>query len=148
MFEKKKCNYRGQNEKEKHMNSVHIFLLKIQTSALLFMRLIDLCLSAGAVVKLQCNNTKKGPWEEEAKTDGQGQFVVRPRKVSTWGIHKCKLFMVSSPNADCYTPRFDGPWKLGFPLTAVNTTTSPPADLQYYTTSQPLLYYYYWPDCY
>lgn len=101
---------------------------------------------AGAVVKLQCNNTNKGPWEEEVKANENGEFLVMPTKVSSWGIHKCKLFMVSSSNINCYTPRYDGPWNLGFPLTAANTTSPP--DVQYYTTSQRLLYYYYWPDCY
>ncbi|KAH6773692.1 hypothetical protein C2S52_003403, partial [Perilla frutescens var. hirtella] len=97
---------------------------------------------AGAVVKLQCNNTNKG-WEEQTQTEEKGSFLMMPNKVTTWGIHKCKLFLVSSPRPDCILP---SPWKLGFPLTA---TTTPPSTstLQYFTTAAPLLYYYYWPHC-
>ncbi|KAH6801799.1 hypothetical protein C2S51_033245 [Perilla frutescens var. frutescens] len=54
----------------------------------------------GAVVKLQCNNTKQG-WEQEATTDNNGSFTFRPEKVTTWGAHKCRVALVSSPRADC-----------------------------------------------
>ncbi|KAH6798561.1 hypothetical protein C2S51_035045 [Perilla frutescens var. frutescens] len=54
----------------------------------------------GAVVKLQCNNTKRG-WEEETTTDNKGSFTFMPEKVTTWGAHKCKVFLVSSPRPDC-----------------------------------------------
>ncbi|KAG6393700.1 hypothetical protein SASPL_144267 [Salvia splendens] len=70
----------------------------------------------GAVVKLQCNNTNKGPWELETKTDGNAHFLFTPERVSSWGAHKCRIFLVSSPSSDCIAPignpYFDDtPWK-------------------------------------
>ncbi|XP_042031075.1 pollen allergen Che a 1-like [Salvia splendens] len=60
----------------------------------------------GAVVKLQCNNTNKGPWELETKTDGNARFLFKPERerVSSWGAHKCRIFLVSSPWSDCTAP--------------------------------------------
>ncbi|KAL1537864.1 hypothetical protein AAHA92_30338 [Salvia divinorum] len=102
----------------------------------------------GAVVKLQCNNTNKGPWELETKTDGNAHFLFKPERVSSWGAHKCRIFLVSSPRSDCIAPignpYFDDtPWKSGFVLIKTNTTSS----LQFYTTARTLLYYSYFPDC-
>ncbi|XP_073136317.1 non-classical arabinogalactan protein 30 [Henckelia pumila] len=58
---------------------------------------------AGAVVKLQCNNTKSHS-EEQTKTDKNGFFFFMPHKVTTSGSHKCKVFLVSSPLATCQDP--------------------------------------------
>ncbi|KAG6391982.1 hypothetical protein SASPL_146184 [Salvia splendens] len=55
----------------------------------------------GAVVKLQCNNRKKGSWEEQTETGGDGEFSFKPVKVTSWGAHKCNIFLVSSPRAVC-----------------------------------------------
>ncbi|XP_059670831.1 non-classical arabinogalactan protein 31 [Cornus florida] len=57
----------------------------------------------GAVVKLQCNNTKY-PLVQEAKTDKNGYFMLSPKKVTTYAFHKCKVFIVSSPMATCNKP--------------------------------------------
>ncbi|KAL3643440.1 hypothetical protein CASFOL_014255 [Castilleja foliolosa] len=60
---------------------------------------------AEAVVKLQCNNTKKHGVEEQARTDKNGYFLFMPAKrVTTMGFHKCKVFLVSSPVANCSVP--------------------------------------------
>ncbi|KAL6562123.1 hypothetical protein OROGR_003130 [Orobanche gracilis] len=55
---------------------------------------------AGAVVKLQCNNTKYG-LVEQTKTDKNGYFFFMPQKLTTAAFHKCKVFLVSSPVAAC-----------------------------------------------
>ncbi|KAL6567401.1 hypothetical protein OROGR_001069 [Orobanche gracilis] len=58
---------------------------------------------AGAVVKLQCNNTKYG-LVEQSKTDKNGYFFFMPHKLTTAAFHKCKIFLVSSPVAACSVP--------------------------------------------
>ncbi|KAL6546603.1 hypothetical protein OROMI_022324 [Orobanche minor] len=58
---------------------------------------------AGAVVKLQCNNTKYG-LVEQTKTDKNGYFFFMPQKLTTAAFHKCKVFLVSSPVAACNVP--------------------------------------------
>ncbi|KZV53255.1 pistil-specific extensin-like protein [Dorcoceras hygrometricum] len=58
---------------------------------------------SGAVVKLQCNNTKYH-LEEQATTDKNGFFFFMPKKVTTSGSHKCKVFLVSSPLSICKVP--------------------------------------------
>ncbi|KAI3456254.1 hypothetical protein Pfo_012917 [Paulownia fortunei] len=58
---------------------------------------------AGAVVKLQCNNTKYS-LVEQAKTDKNGYFFFMPQKLTTSGFHKCKVFLVSSPLPTCSVP--------------------------------------------
>ncbi|PIA36641.1 hypothetical protein AQUCO_03300089v1 [Aquilegia coerulea] len=58
----------------------------------------------GAVVRLQCNNTRI-PFELQAKTDKNGYFFLHTApKLSNYGIHKCKAFIVSSPLNSCRTP--------------------------------------------
>ncbi|KAL4626842.1 hypothetical protein ACB092_05G126000 [Castanea dentata] len=58
----------------------------------------------GAVVKFQCNNTKY-PLIETAKTDKNGYFfITAPKKITSFGAHKCKVFIVSSPLASCNKP--------------------------------------------
>ncbi|KAK1368683.1 Pistil-specific extensin-like protein [Heracleum sosnowskyi] len=58
----------------------------------------------GAVVKLQCNNTKY-PLVVQGKTDKNGYFTVNaPKKITTYGVHKCRVFVVSSPEKKCDKP--------------------------------------------
>ncbi|XP_042521038.1 non-classical arabinogalactan protein 30-like [Macadamia integrifolia] len=55
----------------------------------------------GAVVKLECNNTKHVK-TVEGETDKNGYFFIEgPKTVTTYGVHKCKVFLVSSPLALC-----------------------------------------------
>lgn len=59
---------------------------------------------AGAVVKFQCNNTKY-PLIQTAKTDKNGYFfITAPKTITSFGAHKCKVFLVSSPLASCNKP--------------------------------------------
>jgi hypothetical protein len=58
---------------------------------------------AGAVVKLQCNNTKYG-LVEKTETDKNGYFFFMPHKLTTMAFHKCKVFLISSPVANCSVP--------------------------------------------
>lgn len=58
----------------------------------------------GAVVKLQCNNTKY-PLVVQGKTDKNGYFTVNaPKTITTYGVHKCRVFVVSSPEKKCDKP--------------------------------------------
>ncbi|KAL9146379.1 hypothetical protein ABFS82_13G106200 [Erythranthe guttata] len=57
----------------------------------------------GAVVKLQCNNTKKG-FTEQLKTDKNGYFFFMPQNLTSSGSHKCKVSLVSSPLKNCTVP--------------------------------------------
>ncbi|KAL8113020.1 uncharacterized protein LOC141663588 [Apium graveolens] len=58
----------------------------------------------GAVVKLQCKNTRY-PVVVQTTTDKNGQFLINgPKTVSTYGYHKCKVFLVSSPDNACNIP--------------------------------------------
>jgi hypothetical protein len=57
----------------------------------------------GAVVKLQCNNSKKA-MEETKTTDKNGYFFFMPPKLTTSGSHKCKVFLISSPSKACSVP--------------------------------------------
>ncbi|XP_058198635.1 non-classical arabinogalactan protein 31-like [Rhododendron vialii] len=57
-----------------------------------------------ASVKLECNNTKR-PLVQEAKTDKNGYFyMMAPNSITTFGSHKCKVFLSSSPMATCNKP--------------------------------------------
>ncbi|PIN04388.1 hypothetical protein CDL12_23071 [Handroanthus impetiginosus] len=58
---------------------------------------------AGALVKLECNNTKYR-LVEQAKTDKNGYFFFMPQKLTTAGSHKCKVFLVSSSLTNCSVP--------------------------------------------
>ncbi|KAG6419141.1 hypothetical protein SASPL_121353 [Salvia splendens] len=58
---------------------------------------------AGAVVKLQCNNSKTS-MEEKKTSDKNGYFFFMPQKLTTSGSHKCKVFLISSPSAACNVP--------------------------------------------
>ncbi|CAA2983858.1 non-classical arabinogalactan 31-like [Olea europaea subsp. europaea] len=57
----------------------------------------------GAAVKLQCNNTKYH-LVEQVTTDKNGYFFIMPKMLTTAGSHKCKVFLVSSPKANCSVP--------------------------------------------
>ncbi|XP_050214977.1 non-classical arabinogalactan protein 31-like [Mercurialis annua] len=55
----------------------------------------------GATVKLQCNNTKY-PQETKATTDKNGYFYIQaPKTITNYGVHKCKVSLVSAPNTAC-----------------------------------------------
>ncbi|XP_034696938.1 non-classical arabinogalactan protein 31 [Vitis riparia] len=55
----------------------------------------------GATVKLQCNNTKY-PLVVLGKTDKNGYFFIQaPKKITTYGAHKCKVSLVSSSSPTC-----------------------------------------------
>ncbi|KAL0300714.1 UNVERIFIED_CONTAM: hypothetical protein Sradi_6348200 [Sesamum radiatum] len=58
---------------------------------------------AGAVVKLQCNDTKQS-LVEQTKTDKNGYFFFMPPKLTTPTAHKCKVLLVSSPLPQCGVP--------------------------------------------
>ncbi|KAF5193926.1 Non-classical arabinogalactan protein [Thalictrum thalictroides] len=69
-----------------------------------------------AIVKLQCNNTKK-PITVDGKTDKNGYFFIQaPKKVSTHGYHKCRVFLVSAPSSSGCTKRtnLNAGWKGAF----------------------------------
>ncbi|XP_042026251.1 non-classical arabinogalactan protein 31-like isoform X2 [Salvia splendens] len=57
----------------------------------------------GAVVKLECNNTRKTLVEHKT-TDKNGYFLFMPQKLTTSGSHKCKVSLVSSPSPTCTHP--------------------------------------------
>ncbi|KAJ9565866.1 hypothetical protein OSB04_001832 [Centaurea solstitialis] len=58
----------------------------------------------GAVVLLTCNNTKY-PLRTKATTDKNGFFFIMPPKtLTTYGVHKCKVTLLSSPKATCNQP--------------------------------------------
>ncbi|KAI3466682.1 hypothetical protein Pfo_023345 [Paulownia fortunei] len=58
---------------------------------------------SGAVVKLQCNNTKYS-LVEQTKTDKNGYFFFMPHKLTIAGSKNCRLFLVSSPSPKCSVP--------------------------------------------
>ncbi|XP_057433007.1 non-classical arabinogalactan protein 30-like [Lotus japonicus] len=52
---------------------------------------------SGAVVKLECNNTRYR-LVQKVKTDHNGYFYLQaPKTITTFGAHKCKVFLVSAP---------------------------------------------------
>ncbi|KEH29657.1 hypothetical protein MtrunA17_Chr4g0024201 [Medicago truncatula] len=52
----------------------------------------------GAVVKLQCNNTKHNV-VRKGKTDKNGYFYIKgPKDISIFAVHKCNVVLVSAPN--------------------------------------------------
>ncbi|KAJ8761570.1 hypothetical protein K2173_004346 [Erythroxylum novogranatense] len=58
----------------------------------------------GAMVKLQCNNTKY-PLVTKAATDKNGYFFLEaPKTITNYGAHKCKVSLLSSPNTTCDIP--------------------------------------------
>lgn len=65
--------------------------------------ILDLDFWSGAVVKLECNNTKYR-LKELKTTDKNGYFLFLPKSLTTAGSHKCKVTLVSSPLAACSVP--------------------------------------------
>ncbi|KAK3433090.1 hypothetical protein EUGRSUZ_D00613 [Eucalyptus grandis] len=60
---------------------------------------------AGAVVKLECNNTKYRPTVQTAKTDKNGYFFLKaPKTITTYAFHKCMASLASSPVPSCQKP--------------------------------------------
>ncbi|KAM7254988.1 hypothetical protein ACFE04_020229 [Oxalis oulophora] len=58
----------------------------------------------GATVKLVCSNTKY-PLVVQWKTDKNGYFyITAPKTITSYGAHKCKVILVSSPNSACSKP--------------------------------------------
>ncbi|KAF9683581.1 hypothetical protein SADUNF_Sadunf04G0028700 [Salix dunnii] len=54
-----------------------------------------------ATVKLQCNNTKY-PLEVKSTTDKNGYFIIKaPGTVTNYGVHKCKVWLVSAATTAC-----------------------------------------------
>ncbi|CAL0309339.1 unnamed protein product [Lupinus luteus] len=52
----------------------------------------------GAIVKLECNNTRFRPLVQTVKTDKNGYFYIEaPKTITTYAFHKCKVFLVSAP---------------------------------------------------
>ncbi|PON58400.1 Pistil-specific extensin-like protein [Parasponia andersonii] len=58
---------------------------------------------AGAIVRLQCRNTKYSLFAT-AKTDKHGYFLIRPNFLTTYGVHKCKVSLLYSPLPYCRKP--------------------------------------------
>lgn len=86
--------------------------------------------SAGAVVKLQCNNTKYRPVEATATTDRNGYFFLMPKNVTTAASHKCKVFLVSSPLKTCNVPTNLHAGSVGAILVPVTKLPVPPPPYQ------------------
>ncbi|KAF8409235.1 hypothetical protein HHK36_005309 [Tetracentron sinense] len=58
----------------------------------------------GSVVRLECNN-RRHPVSKEATTDKNGYFfMLAPKKMTTYEVRKCKVFLVSSPLESCKKP--------------------------------------------
>ncbi|KAK9150141.1 hypothetical protein Syun_008450 [Stephania yunnanensis] len=65
--------------------------------------LLDASPLPGAVAKLECNNTRK-PITVEGVADKNGYFLIQaPKKVSTSGVHKCKVFAYATALIPCRT---------------------------------------------
>ncbi|RZR71024.1 hypothetical protein BHM03_00002890 [Ensete ventricosum] len=78
---------------------------------------------------LRCNSSRPGP-SASAVTDVRGQFLIQTTKVTNYAIHKCKLFLASSPLPGCDVPAgHDG----GFPLKFVRNTVAGATKLALYT---------------
>ncbi|XP_057764486.1 non-classical arabinogalactan protein 31 [Salvia miltiorrhiza] len=84
----------------------------------------------GAVVKLQCNNSKIS-LVEQMKTDKNGFFFFMPQKLTTSGSHKCKVFLISSPSAACSVPTNLHDGAVGAILAAKPPVDTPPKPLPF-----------------
>ncbi|WOL11107.1 hypothetical protein Cni_G19868 [Canna indica] len=75
----------------------------------------------GAVAMIRCNSSRK---EVSASgiTDARGYFLIQTRKVTRYGIHKCELFLVSSPLPGCDLPGGKAGTAVGFPLRFARNT--------------------------
>ncbi|CAA2973052.1 Hypothetical predicted protein [Olea europaea subsp. europaea] len=87
---------------------------------------------AGAVVKLQCNNTKWG-LVEQTKTDKNGYFFFKPSKLTTAAFHKCKVFIISSPLPTCSVPTNMGSGAFGAILIPSRKPPVKPLPFQLFT---------------
>lgn len=58
----------------------------------------------GAEVLLTCNNTKY-PLRVKGTTDKNGYFFIKPPKtLTTYGSHRCRVNLLTSPMATCNEP--------------------------------------------
>ncbi|KAK4743728.1 hypothetical protein SAY87_010040 [Trapa incisa] len=58
----------------------------------------------GALVKLECKNTKR-KLVQTAKTNKNGYFIlVAPKTISSYAYNKCKVTLLSSPLSSCNKP--------------------------------------------
>ncbi|KAF4356206.1 hypothetical protein G4B88_002818 [Cannabis sativa] len=57
----------------------------------------------GASVRLVCKNTKYHLYED-GTTDKNGYFVIKPKFLTTYGVHKCSVALLKSPLPNCYIP--------------------------------------------
>lgn len=57
---------------------------------------------AGANVSLLCSSGRRGV--AKGITDKNGYFFIQPPKVTTFGAHKCKIILTSSPLEKCKRP--------------------------------------------
>ncbi|KAI3745541.1 hypothetical protein L1987_58655 [Smallanthus sonchifolius] len=58
----------------------------------------------GAEVLLTCNNTKY-PLRVKGTTDKNGYFFIKPPKtLTTYGSHRCRVSLLTSPTATCNQP--------------------------------------------
>ncbi|XP_058092315.1 non-classical arabinogalactan protein 31-like [Magnolia sinica] len=55
---------------------------------------------SGGVARLQCNNSKRAV-TAEGKTDKNGYFFIHTPNVTSYGVHKCKVYLGSSPLETC-----------------------------------------------
>ncbi|XP_038876988.1 non-classical arabinogalactan protein 31 [Benincasa hispida] len=57
---------------------------------------------SGATVKLSCKNTKYAPTVETATSDKNGYFrLAAPKNVTSYAFHRCKVYLVKSPDSSC-----------------------------------------------
>lgn len=55
--------------------------------------------NAGATVELRCTNTKY-LIKKASTTDKNGYFFLEaPKYITTYGSHKCKVFLINRPNS-------------------------------------------------
>lgn len=83
------------------MNARGTVDLLIYTEFWMILHIVNI---VGAVVRLLCKNTKY-TLVTQTKTDKNGYFFINaPKTITTYGSHKCKVFVVSSPLATCNKP--------------------------------------------
>ncbi|KAK7302800.1 hypothetical protein RJT34_13696 [Clitoria ternatea] len=70
--------------------------------------LLDATPTLGAIVKLKCNNTIH-PMIQDGQSDKNGYFYMEaPKSVTSFGAHKCKVFLYSAPNKDLNPSNLNG----------------------------------------
>ncbi|KAI3710253.1 hypothetical protein L2E82_40030 [Cichorium intybus] len=91
-----------------------------------------------AVVLLTCKNTKY-PLRVKGTTDKNGFFFIMPPKtVTTYGAHKCKVTLLSSPNVTCSQPTnlhygLKGATLIPTPKPSSSSLQSPPLPFDVFT---------------